>query len=63
MGYYVLGDMYVFLDGYGTGFAHFSGNSYEITSLRYNLVGSEIHVEFVNAKANFGYGDTADFYL
>lgn len=62
-GYYVLGDKCIFLDGYGTGFAHLEGESYEVVSLRYSLSDNEVKLQFVDAKSSFAYGDTAEFYL
>lgn len=62
-GYYVLGDKYIFLDGYGTGFVHFDGDSYEIVNIAYTATDSEVYIDFVGATSQFAYGSSAEFYL
>lgn len=50
-------DMYLFLDGYGTGVANFDTSSYVKNQFRYTLINDEVKITFFNTSVTFAYGD------
>lgn len=62
-GYYRLGNMAIFLDGYGGGHISLATNTYVVTKLTYEQFGNELAVNFVGATSTFPYARTAQFYL
>lgn len=63
-GYYVCGNKYVFIDGYGTGEISFNSAYYsDSCAFAYQKLGNEVELTFLNERASFGHGSTATFYV
>lgn len=62
-GKYVYDNIYIFLDGYGTGIVNFNTASYYQTSFKYDVKNSDIAITYVNTKHNFSYEDVSTFYI
>lgn len=64
-GYYTLDNMYVFLDGYGTGLISFNTTSYNSIQFRYrhNADRNEIELTYFNNEAYSQFGSGATFYI
>ena len=61
-GMYEWGDMYLFLNGYGTGVINFESAHYTVTSLSYKLVGQELHITYLDTLPTFTHGTGAVLY-
>ena len=61
-GMYELGNMYIFLNGYGTGVINFDKKSYSVTNLSYELVGQELHITYLDTLPTFTHGTGAVLY-
>ena len=61
-GMYELGNMYIFLNGYGKGVINFDKNSYSVTNLAYELVGQELHITYLDTLPTFTHGTGAVLY-
>lgn len=62
-GLYVLDNMFIFLDGYGTGLMSLNSSSYYEYQLKYEVVNGEVNVDFVNVYGDGNIGKTATFYV
>lgn len=62
-GKYVCDNMYIFLDGYGTGLVNFNTESYYTTLLKYEVKNSDIKITYLNTKSNFEYETESSFYI
>lgn len=62
-GKYVLGNRYLFLDGYGGGHMNFSTASYAVTPITYTVDGRELYVRYHPVSPAFAYGDGASYYI
>jgi hypothetical protein len=63
-GKYIYNNMYIFLDGYGTGFICFNSSSeYVNTQLTYTQSGNVIDAKFVNILPTFEYGQGISLYV
>lgn len=60
-GKYVSDNMYIFLDGYGTGFISFDSKSYSKTRIRYEVKAGELIVTYFDVLPSFAYGESASF--
>lgn len=60
-GRYVSDNMYIFLDGYGTGFISFDSKSYSKTRIRYEVKAGELIVTYFDVLPSFAYGESASF--
>ncbi len=62
-GLYQLGDMYFYMDGYGTG--HFSDDptTYSTTKFAYTAQNSVLTLHFMGTDPRFAYGNTVSFYV
>ena len=61
-GMYELGDMYIFLNGYGKGVINFDRKHYTVTNLSYELVGQELHITYLDTLPTFTHGTGAVLY-
>ncbi|MBR2930603.1 MAG: hypothetical protein IKC32_05175 [Clostridia bacterium] len=61
-GFYELGDMYIFLNGYGHGVINFNKKSYTVTELAYELIGQELHITYLDTIPTFTHGKGAVLY-
>ena len=61
-GFYELGNMYLFLNGYGHGVINFNRSSYTVTELSYELVGQELHITYLDTIPTFTHGKGAVLY-
>ena len=61
-GMYELGNMYIFLNGYGKGVISFDKKSYSVTNLSYELVGQELHITYLDTLPTFTHGTGAVLY-
>lgn len=62
-GMYKTDNMYVFIDGYGTGFVNFNSKSYYNYSFEYTVNDGLINAKFINTKPTFEYGEIIKFYI
>ncbi|MDE6398339.1 MAG: bacterial Ig-like domain-containing protein, partial [Clostridiales bacterium] len=62
-GKYACGNMYIFLDGYGSGCMVFDSTGFARTELRYDVGGNELHISFADVLSDFAYGNTVTFYI
>lgn len=62
-GFYEDDNMYIFLDGYGTGMINFDKKSYYEYQFEYTNTNNLFVATFVNTKPNFAYGDHMEFYM
>lgn len=62
-GLYERDNMFLFLDGYGTGEASFDTKSYVTHPFAYTVNGQTVTVTFINPSYDFAYGDSAQFTL
>ena len=60
-GRYVSDNMYIFLDGYGTGFICFDAKSYAKTRIRYEVKAGELIITYFDVLPSFAYGKRASF--
>ncbi len=56
-------NMYIFLDGYGTGMINFDKKSYYEYQFEYTNMNNLFVATFVNTKPNFVYGSYMEFYM
>lgn len=57
------GNMFVFVDGYGTGIICFAASSYETTAFSYTLLNGELKATFTDINSLFAYGKFMTFGL
>lgn len=62
-GVYTLGDITLFLDGYGTGHISFDPKSYQRTLLSYTESNSLLTVRYRDILPGYAYGDGASFFV
>lgn len=62
-GLYLADNMYLFLDGYGTGIANFNTKSYYVSQFQYTKINDEVKITFFNVLPNFEYGKFVAFSL
>lgn len=62
-GLYLADNMYLFLDGYGTGIANFNTKSYYVSQFQYTLINDEVKINFFNVLPMFEYGKFVAFSL
>ena len=61
-GMYELGNMYIFLNGYGKGVINFDKAHYTVTNLSYELIGQELHITYLDTIPTFTHGKGAVLY-
>jgi hypothetical protein len=62
-GKYESDNIYIFLDGYGTGLINFDKKQYGETLISYSNVGNLITIDYLNTTPSFEYGDEASLYI
>ena len=62
-GKFILDDVAVFLDGYGSGSINFDTNQYGQTRISYQEENQEITITYLNTTPSFKYGSYAQFYI
>lgn len=62
-GKYICENMYLFLDGYGTGCINFNTRSYSTTSISYRVVDGVLTVRYLNTNPGFAYGESSSYYI
>lgn len=62
-GYYVYDNMYVFLDGYGTGHIAFDKSETNPLAVTYKRVGNELRLAFIGVNSGYAHGTSAKFYV
>jgi len=54
-GKYEYENIYIFIDGYGTGIVNFNTKSYYLTQFKYRTNDKNIEIEYINTKPSFEY--------
>lgn len=62
-GKYESDNIYIFLDGYGTGLINFDKKQYAETLFEYSTVGNLINIYYLNLLPSFEYGTEASVYI
>ncbi|MBR4420679.1 MAG: hypothetical protein IKT32_07320, partial [Clostridia bacterium] len=62
-GYYETDNMYLMLDGYGTGFINFNSKSYYETQFTYTKFNNLVTITYKDTLPDFAYGEGAQFIL
>lgn len=60
-GYYEFDDRFIFLDGYGKGFAKLDKTGYTHVKVEYERNANEVTLRFIDAPYNYAYGQEATF--
>lgn len=60
-GYYEFDERFIFLDGYGKGFAKLDKTGYTHVKIEYEKSANEVNVRFIDAPYNYAYGSEATF--
>ena len=62
-GRYESDNIYIFLDGYGTGLINFDKKQYGETLLKYQTTGNLINITYIGTNPSFDYGTSASLYI
>lgn len=62
-GYYEYDNVFIYLDGYGTGLINYDTKHYYVTQFTYEVVGNTIICEYFNTSFLSNHGDGCEFYV
>lgn len=62
-GFYKTDGMYIFIDGYGTGYVNFNTKSFYNYNFTYDVNDGTIVATFINTKPTFAYGENMKLYI